>query len=106
MLWSQPAGPRRQYIDCGTATLSRCKYAETLTLPRRTLRYAITPRILWIDVIYISQSPMPFRLQEKEEQVQLMADSYRSAERALMWLGPGIGLISRALATLETLAGP
>lgn len=45
-------------------------------------------------------------LQEKEQQVQLMADIFHSAERVLVWLGPEIGLISRALSTLEKLANP
>lgn len=68
-----------------------------------TLRYANASRTLWIDAICINQSQVSFSLQEKEQQVQLMTDIYRSAERVLIWLDSEIDLILRILVMLETL---
>lgn len=103
-------GPSQQDPDVSTSTVvlhfEPMQIRSNLGPALRTLRYANAPRTLWIDAICINQSQVPFSLQEKEQQVQLMADIYRSAERVLIWLGPEIGLISRALATLETLASP
>jgi hypothetical protein len=70
----------------------------------RTLRYANSPRTLWIDAICINQSQSDIGIQAKEQQIQLMTDIFRSAERVLIWLGPEIGLISGARSTLKTLA--
>ncbi|KAI1390009.1 heterokaryon incompatibility protein-domain-containing protein [Hypoxylon trugodes] len=41
-------------------------------------------RDLWIDAICINQNDPP----ERNQQVQIMGDIYRSAERVIVWLGP------------------
>ena len=101
-------GPIQQDSDMSTSRvmllLTPMQIRPNLATALRTLRCANVPRTLWIDAICINQSQAPSGLQEKEQQIQLMADIFRSAERVLVWLGPAIGLISRALTTLKTLA--
>ncbi|KAH8811281.1 heterokaryon incompatibility protein-domain-containing protein [Xylogone sp. PMI_703] len=50
----------------------------------RYLRHSKNPRSLWIDAICINQKD----LQERQSQVQMMADIYQSANRVIVWLGP------------------
>jgi hypothetical protein len=51
----------------------------------RHLRKQVVERILWVDSICIDQSS----IMERNNQVQLMGDVYRSARRVLVWLGQG-----------------
>jgi len=102
-------GPNQQYPDLSTFTVmdfEPIQIRSNLAVALRTLRCATSTRPLWIDAICIDQSQASFGLQEKEQEIQVMADIFRSAERVLIWLGPEMGLISRALATLKKLANP
>jgi hypothetical protein len=51
----------------------------------RALRFRLGARRLWIDAICINQDS----LEEKNQQVPLMATIYGSAENVLVWLNPG-----------------
>ena len=48
------------------------------------LRLDTAPRVLWVDAICIDQDNIP----ERDAQVQLMGNIYRTAGRVIVWLGP------------------
>jgi hypothetical protein len=48
------------------------------------IRFPDRRRFIWADAICINQSD----LQERSQQVRLMGNIYRNAERVLIWLGP------------------
>ncbi|KAJ9654070.1 hypothetical protein H2201_009051, partial [Coniosporium apollinis] len=50
----------------------------------RALRHSTDTKLVWVDAICIDQD----NTEEKSEQVALMGDIYRKAERAVAWLGP------------------
>ena len=77
--WGDPVFPAKLFLDGRgyhgiTANLSQC-----LT----SLRRVDTTRVLWVDAVCINQDD----LREKEAQVALMGTIYKSATRALIWLG-------------------
>jgi hypothetical protein len=51
----------------------------------RHLRLMTRERSLWVDSLCINQQSIP----EKNQQVKLMGDIYKNAERVLIWLGEG-----------------
>ena len=58
---------------------------------------------LWIDAICIDQEC----IEERNDQVKLMAEIYRRAENVYVWLGQGIREIEKALATdMSTIIQP
>lgn len=60
------------------------------------LRLQHKPRMLWIDAICVNQKDLP----ERSRQVQRMADIYRIASRAVVWLGEESHNGELALSTL------
>lgn len=64
------------------------------------LRYRDKPRILWIDAICVNQEDLP----ERSRQVQRMADVYRLASRAVVWLGEESDTSKLAIALLKEIA--
>jgi hypothetical protein len=50
----------------------------------RALRHSTDTNFVWVDAICIDQD----NVEEKSEQIALMGDIYRKAERAVAWLGP------------------
>jgi hypothetical protein len=56
---------------------------ESLEIALRYLRCQDTPRILWIDAVCINQADD----RERSQQVGLMGEIYRSAQRVTVWLG-------------------
>lgn len=56
-------------------------------------------RILWIDSVCIDQH----NLDERNQQVTMMADIYRHATRNLIWLGEDDGTVKTALSNVEIL---
>jgi hypothetical protein len=50
----------------------------------RALRYHTDTKFVWVDAICIEQG----KAEKKGEQVALMGDIYRKAERAVAWPGP------------------
>lgn len=55
----------------------------------RNLRLPNQHRLLWVDAICIDQGNRKESLQERNMQITLMGEIYRSAERTLCWLGNG-----------------
>ncbi|KAK4035303.1 heterokaryon incompatibility protein-domain-containing protein, partial [Parachaetomium inaequale] len=68
----------------------------------RRFRLPDAPRLLWADAICINQQD----ISERNAQVLLMADIYRTADTTLCWLGLGAGTGSEegALRTLSEIA--
>ena len=66
-----------------------CVFAVTVNLEGalRALRNADKPRLLWVDAICIDQS----NTKEQGEQVGIMWDIYKTADRVVIWLGPDEG---------------
>jgi hypothetical protein len=56
---------------------------ENLSFCLRRLRSSDTPRTLYIDALCINQTD----LNEKNHQVKLMGQIFRTAQRVLVWLG-------------------
>jgi hypothetical protein len=71
----------------------------TTNLPTalRNLRYRIVPRLLWIDAICINQNDVD----ERAQQVQLMASIYELGAQSIVWLGPESENSTRALKFIE-----
>ncbi|KAG9190597.1 hypothetical protein G6011_08685 [Alternaria panax] len=63
------------------------------------IRDPVLPRTLWIDSIAINQKD----LKERGQQVQRMADIYRSAERVIIWLGTDDTSSKTVMSTCEFL---
>jgi hypothetical protein len=61
------------------------KVTASLALALQRLRYTEQDRLLWADGICINQDD----LDEREQQVRLMGDIYRSARRTVVFLGEG-----------------
>ena len=76
--WGDPSA--RSPIKCNG---SRLDVTRNLKSALRDLRRPDTPRILWIDAICIDQDD----INEREQQVGIMSDIYRSAKRTVVWLG-------------------
>ncbi|PMD17810.1 hypothetical protein NA56DRAFT_578153, partial [Hyaloscypha hepaticicola] len=53
----------------------------------RALRKPHQPRVFWVDAVCINQKD----LREQSEQVRMMWDIYKAAERVVVWLGPEEG---------------
>ena len=77
----------------GTLPIS-CDGKELLITPNcdealRHLRLVDQFRILWIDAICIDQGDGEECVLERNNQIALMGEVYRNAERTLCWLGKG-----------------
>jgi hypothetical protein len=70
--------PRSIFINKQNLAVTKNLHAALLRLRDRSLE-----RILWIDALCINQK----NLEEKGQQVQLMAKIYSKAARVLVWLG-------------------
>ncbi|KAM5368714.1 hypothetical protein ACJZ2D_009380 [Fusarium nematophilum] len=77
--WGAPQGT--QPIQCEGGTILVTPNCEQALLH---LRQKFKPRNLWIDAVCINQQAT----EEKNEQVTMMGDIYRSAARTILWLGP------------------
>ncbi|SPO04164.1 uncharacterized protein DNG_06847 [Cephalotrichum gorgonifer] len=76
--WGSPQGT--QPIQCEGGEILVTPNCEQALLH---LRQKFKPRNLWIDAICINQQDT----QEKNQQVTMMGDIYRSAGRTILWLG-------------------
>lgn len=70
----------RSLIKCNDCRLD---VTRNLKSALRDLRRPNTPRILWIDAICINQEDIT----EREQQIGIMSDIYRNAQRTVVWLG-------------------
>ena len=55
----------------------------------RHLRLPNQHRNIWVDAIYIDQGNSEESLKERNTQITLMGEVYRTAERTLCWIGNG-----------------
>jgi hypothetical protein len=78
--WGGEEKPYSITIEEQTLDVTTNLYAALLRLRDRSL-----DRILWVDAICIDQS----NLEERKQQVQLMAKIYSKAHRVIVWLGRG-----------------
>lgn len=79
-VWGSPVGDRPVFCD-GKQIL----VTENCELAMRYLRKPKSSRTLWIDAICINQASTD----ERNHQVELMADVYSLAHETLLWFGPG-----------------
>lgn len=68
----------------------------------RQLRSATKVEVLWIDSICIDQTPEA--VEERNAQVALMGDIYKSAARVVVWLGSSNERVERALRQVMDIA--
>jgi hypothetical protein len=78
--WGGSKNPRSISINKQKLDITRNLHAALLCLRDRSLE-----RILWVDAICINQSS----LEERKQQVRLMAKIYTKAHRVIIWLGRG-----------------
>ncbi|KAJ8118188.1 hypothetical protein OPT61_g794 [Boeremia exigua] len=86
-------------INCGGGSLFITPNCDVAI---RQLRSPTEIKILWIDSICIDQTPDA--VSERNVQVALMGDIYKSAARVVVWLGPGDERIERALRQVMDIA--
>lgn len=103
--WGDPKGylcevpakgnPKRHYTIRIDGHHARVTY--NLHSAIQELRHRISPRVVWVDAIYIDQKNNA----ERSEQVQLMAKIYSQASRVLVWLGEDDRYVDMAFDTIE-----
>lgn len=84
-------------ILCNDATL---RITPSLYTVLKYLRSEKDSRVIWADGICINQN----NTEEKTQQVSLMRDIYRSAQRTLVWLGEADIISNAAIELLHQLA--
>ncbi|KAI4137992.1 MAG: hypothetical protein LQ341_004869, partial [Variospora aurantia] len=97
--WGSSTLDHEVVIDSG-ASPEVLHITRNLYTALQHLRYAATPRRLWIDAICINQRDTG----ERNRQVARMDDIYQSAEKVIIWLGPEEDGSSRAIGALDQLA--
>jgi hypothetical protein len=78
-VWGEPVYSRS--IRCSKGRIALTPNLEEALLH---IRFPDRRRVIWADAICVNQSD----LQERSQQVRLMGDIYRNAEKVLIWLGP------------------
>ena len=94
--WGAP-GETRSTVQVSGETLT---IMPNLEVALRHLRYADKPRVLWADAICIDQK----NLEERNIQVSMMGEIYRTAAQVIVWLGPGDSECTHALESIEELS--
>jgi hypothetical protein len=85
-------------LECRTgASLGLLDVTPNCAAALRQLRHPADEVTLWIDSICIDQSSVS----ERNEQVALMADIYRDANKVIVWLGEGSEATDRAINLLK-----
>lgn len=79
---------------------STLQITDNLALALRHLRYPTERRTMWIDAVCIDQS----NLDERSEQVAIMAEIYQLAKGVIVWLGPEGSYSNYAVDILSDLA--
>ena len=90
--------PSRQ-VNCDGGSLLITPNCEEAI---RQLRSAKETQVLWIDSICIDQTPEAVK--ERNIQVALMGEIYKSAARVVVWLGSGNERVERALQQIMNIA--
>ncbi|KAG4421121.1 hypothetical protein IFR04_005764 [Cadophora malorum] len=78
-VWGEPVFP----ITLKTGESSYLKITQNLADALRCFQKPDKPRMLWVDAVCINQSDIP----EKNQQLPLMGEIYRTASTVLAWLG-------------------
>jgi hypothetical protein len=91
--------------QCGTESI-RCDDKLHLVTPNcqsalRHLRLRDKNRILWVDAICIDQENGAVSVQERNSQVVLMGEIYKTATRTLCWFGEGNDFTDELMAHLN-----
>lgn len=97
-LFDNPSSHRRTF-KYGQQDFGEILVTQNLGRALPYLRDRVRPRILWIDAICVNQKD----LLERSNQVQRMADVYRLASRALVWLSEASDTSRVAFGFLEYL---
>lgn len=83
--WGSDADPIIIQLRAEGGNVADISVTRNLGIALRHLRQEDGPRTLWIDALCINQNDA----EEKRQQVALMPVIYGSADRVLVWLGPG-----------------
>ena len=95
--WDSQSPSREVNCDGGSLLITpNCEEAI------RQLRSAREIQVLWIDGICIDQTPQA--VEERNIQVALMGEIYKSAARVVVWLGSGNERVERALQQVMDIA--
>ena len=95
-VWGNPADPKKLVIS------GRCfSMTWNLASALRSLRHEQEPRILWVDALCINQAD----LDERSQQVSIMASIYQQAHRVLVYVGERTEDSDLALDVTEKLGG-
>jgi hypothetical protein len=90
-VWGSPGSDTIICQDILVPVTPNC-YSALLHLRKKLGAYCI-----WVDAICIDQS----NLKEREQQVTLMGEIYKGAEKVFIWLGPGNTARERAMEYLS-----
>lgn len=94
--WGAPEFPERIEVDNRLFPIT-----TNLACALKSFRQPDTERILWADAICINQKDV----QEKSQQVAMMARIYQKARRVLIWLGESCEKSQRAMEGYRFIAG-
>ncbi|KAH7196324.1 heterokaryon incompatibility protein-domain-containing protein [Fusarium flagelliforme] len=94
-VWGDPTSTSK--LSIGGAEL---EITRNLAIALRYIRHSTESQVFWIDAICINQADMS----ERCEQVLLMAEIYRQADRVIAWLGEEENDSSVAMNMLSKLA--
>lgn len=98
--WGDPEPGHTVFVN-GSHTLDVTPNClEALTSLRRRRHH----RLLWVDAICIDQREDDRSKRERDRQVKIMSDVFRSAYRVLVWLGPAEPSSARTIARLWHIA--
>jgi hypothetical protein len=96
--WGTAEDPTNIYV--GKSKDYVLSVSKNLVCALDHLRFKERSRTLWIDAICVDQQ----NLEERSQQVGMMADIYRWAEQIIVWIGPQRGCSSLAVDMLRNLA--
>ena len=99
--WGSPTGNHEIVCKGKTLMVTTNLLAALKRLwPRKSVLLSSEPRVLWIDALCINQED----IDERFDQVKLMADIYRNAKRTLIWIGEAPPLAKEAMSMISELA--
>jgi hypothetical protein len=87
-VWGEPDNKLSIFIQSLRFDITKNLHAALLQLRNHTIE-----RVMWVDAICIDQE----NLEEKAEQVQIMARIYGQANRVIVWLGEAAENSDKAL---------
>ena len=91
-VWGAPYGDQEIFCDGQVLMVT-----QNCLTALRYLRLMTRERALWVDSVCIDMACVA----ERNQQVKLMGDIYKQAERVLIWLGPGNQATSKLMRRLR-----